>query len=304
MEISIFPKAKPHPKNKKEKMHNSKYASSPYTPELAQFDNVDELIDLVIEYAWSPMVFETYRRESDFLKTDLIAFDIDEGMTIEEAEKVVEELNLAALCLPSTSHAPEHHKFRLIFPLSRSIHDIDEYKETYIKLAEYFPVDPQCKDACRFYYASTDKDGFWIAGDLYAPVKPKEKLSEKFDREKYLDNIEVGEEIEDIVTFLYGEQRNKIPEQVDFFLREAHTGLPGTWHNSANSFIFTLALQDIPIERIEAVFRELAPDQLDAHDEYLLERAYNDGQGKRVEEVKSERREERRRSRGNRRRRR
>ena len=77
MQISIFPKAKSHPKNKEEKTRNSKYASSPYMPEVVDFSNEEELIDLITEYAWSPMVFETYRRESDFMKTDLIAFDID-----------------------------------------------------------------------------------------------------------------------------------------------------------------------------------------------------------------------------------
>lgn len=304
MQISIFPKAKAHPKSKEEKTRNSKYASSPYMPEVVNFSNEEELIDLITEYAWSPMVFETYRRESDFMKTDLIAFDIDDGMTIDEAEEVVESLELAALCMPSTSHSDEHHKFRLIFPLSRSIHDIDEYKETYMKLAEFFPVDPQCKDACRFYYGSTMDDGFWKNGELYVPIKPKKKLSETFDRAKYAESIEVGEEVEDVVRALYEEDKEKIPEQIDFFIRNAHTGLPGSWHNSANSFIFTLGLQDVPFERVAAVFEELAPEPLDAHDEYLLERSYADGQAKREDGEKVDRREKRRNNRRSLRRRR
>lgn len=304
MKISIFPKAKPHPKSKEEKTKNSKFASSPYMPQEREFFNEEELMDLVCEYAWSPMIYENYRRESDFISTDIIAFDIDDGMTIDEAEKVVERLELAALCLPSTSHTDEHHKFRLIFPLSRSIHDIDEYRESYMKLAENFPVDPQCKDACRFYFASTDNDGFWIEGDLYTPVKPKPKLSESFDRSKYSDTIEVGEEVEDVVRALYGEDRDKIPEQVDYFIRNAHTGLAGMWHNSANSFIFTLALQNVPFERVAAVFEELAPEPLDDHDEYLLERSYADGQSKREDIEKVDKRRKRRDNRRGRRRRR
>lgn len=284
MEVSIFPKAKAHPKNKEEKVVNSKYASSPYTPETVKFDSEEGLIDIITKYTWSPMVFENYRRESDFIKTDLIAFDIDDGMTIDEAEIVVKSLGLSALCMPSTSHTEEHNKFRLIFPLSRSIHDIDEYKESYMKLSEFFPVDPQCKDLARFYYGSTDDDGFWVEGDLYTPVKPQPKLSETFDRAKYAESIEVGEELKDVVMALYQEDKEKIPEQIDFFIRNAHTGLQGTWHNSANSFIFTLALQNVPFERVAAVFEEIAPEPLDAHDEYLLERAYSDGKKKRQEE--------------------
>lgn len=297
MQVSIFPKAKAHPKNKQEKVKNSKYASSPFTPEIVSFNNEEELMDIITKYAWSPMVFETYRRESDFIKTDVIAFDIDEDMTIDEAEKVVVSLGLAALCMPSTSHSEEHHKFRLIFPLSRSIHNIEEYKETYTKLAEYFPVDPQCKDACRFYFGSTDEDGFWIDGKLYAPVKPKPKLSESFDRTKYADSVEVGEDIKEIVEFLYSNEKEKIPEQIDYFIKEAHTGLPGHWHNSANSFIFTLALQNVEFEKIATVFEKLAPETLDAHDEYLLERAYKDGQSKREDENKEEKKRNRSRKR-------
>jgi hypothetical protein len=302
MQISIFPKAKAHPRNKEEKVKNSKFASSPHKPSIAEFDNVDELIELITKNAWSPMVFETYRREADFLKTDLIAFDIDDGMTIEEAEEVVEKLELSALCMPSVSHTRDHHKFRLIFPLSKTIRDMDEYKETYMKLAEFFPVDPQCKDGCRFYYGSTDKDGFWLDGDFYAPVKPQEKISETFDRDKFTDSIEVGEEVEEVVKALYGKEKDKIPEQIDYFIKNAHTGLQGTWHTCANSFIFTLGLLDIPFERVSAVFESLAPEALDQHDEYLLERAYNDGQNKREEEVKIDRREKRRQNRGSRRR--
>lgn len=281
VQVSIFPKAKAHPKSKQEKVANSKYASSPFVPEVVSFNNEEELINIITKYAWSPMVFETYRRESDFIKTDMIAFDIDEDMTIDEAEKVVMSLGLSALCMPSTSHSEEHHKFRLIFPLSRSIQDIDEYKETYAKLAEYFPVDPQCKDACRFYFGSTDEDGFWIEGDLYTPVKPKPKLSESFDRANYADTVEVGEDIKEIVEFLYGKGKEKIPEQIDYFIKQAHTGLAGSWHNSANSFIFTLALQEVPFEKVASVFEKLAPEKLDKHDEYLLERAYKDGKQKR-----------------------
>lgn len=284
MRLSIFPKAKSHPENKDEKNKNSKFASKPHEAVAVDFDNEEELIEIVCNNAWSAFVFEKYRREDNFISTDLIAFDIDEGQTIEEAESVVEELGLAALCLPSPSHTPEDHRFRLIFPLSRTIKDIDQFKATYAKLAEFFAVDPQCKDACRFYYGSTMKDGFWIDGELFEPVRPVYEPETVFGMNKYRDTIEVLEDVRDVVRALYGDEKSKIPQQVDFFIREAHTGLPGLWHNSANSFIFTLALQGVPFEKVAAVFESLAPDSLDVHDEYLLERAYKDGQKKRTEE--------------------
>ena len=303
MKLSIFPKCKALPKSKEEKQKNARFTSRPHLPEIVEVKNEDDLIDVITNYSWSPFVFEDFRRQDGFIFTDLAVFDIDDGMTIDQAEKVIEELEIACLCMPSTSHTEDHHRFRLIFPLSRSIRDKDEYKETMMKLGEYFEYDPSClTDTARFYYGSTDEDGFFISGDLYTPVKPKPKLSESFDRSKYSDTIEVGEEVEDVVRALYGEDREKIPEQVDFFIRNAHTGLQGTWHNSANSFVFTLALQNVPFERVAAVFEELAPEPLDAHDEYLLERSYADGQAKREDEEKVDRREKRRNNRRSRRR--
>lgn len=216
-------------------------------------------------------------------------------MTIDEAEAIIEDMEVACLCMPSTSHTEEHHRFRLIFPLSRSIRDKDEYKETMMKLGERFPYDSSClSDTARFYYGSTDDDGFWIEGDLYTPVKPKKALSESFDRSRYTDTIEVGEDIEDVVRALYGGNKDKIPEQVDFFIKEAHTGIKGGWYNAANSFLFTLGLQRIPFEKVAAVFEELAPDPLDSRDEYMLERSYNDGYEKSEELRKEDGRKNRR----------
>lgn len=285
MKLSIFPKAESHPRSKKQKMENSKLVSFPNEAVSMSFESEDDLIDIVTKNAWSPFVFEKYRRLADFISTDLIAFDIDEGMTIDEAEKVVEKLKLCALCLPSPSHTEDNHRFRLIFPLSKAIRDIDIFKETYAKLAEHFPVDPQCKDACRFYFGSTMDDGFWMEGELYQPIIPKPALNNRtFDINKYKETALVLEDTKDVVKTLYGEDKEKIPEQIDFFIRNAHTGLSGLWHNSANSFIFTLALQGVDFETVAAVFESLAPEPLDEHDDYLLNVAYKDGAEKRKEE--------------------
>jgi hypothetical protein len=281
IKLSIFPKAASHPRSKKDKMKNSKLVSFPNEAVSVNFKSENDLIDIVTKNAWSPFIFEKYRRLSDFISTDLIAFDIDEGMTIDEAEKVVERLNLSALCLPSPSHTEENHRFRLIFPLSKSIRDIDIFKETYAQLAENFPVDPQCKDACRFYFGSTIDDGFWIEGELYQPIIPKSELNNRtFDINKYKETALVLEDTKDIVNALYGQDKEKIPEQIDFFIRNAHTGLNGLWWTSSNSFLFTLGLQKIPFEKVSAVYESLAPEELDDNDLYLLENSYKDGYNK------------------------
>lgn len=301
MRLSIFPKCKALPSSKEEKQKYARFTSRPHLPEIVEIRNENDLIDIVTKYSWSPFVFEDFRRQDGFISTDFAVFDIDDGMRIEDAESIIDELSVACLCMPSTSHTPEHHRFRLVFPLSKSIQNKDEYKETMMKLGEYFQYDPSClTDTARFYYGSTDDDGFWIEGDLYTPVRPKPKLSESFDKSSYTDTIEVGEDVVDVVRALYGEDREKIPEQVDFFIREAHTGLSGNWHNASNSFIFTLGLQGVSFERVAAVYQELAPEPLDNHDEYLLERAYNDANLKRKELERDDKKEKRRSRRRNR----
>jgi len=279
LRFSIFPNTNPFPKTKEEKASIAKYGVS-YPNEAVQVtaNSEDDLLEFICNNTWSPFLFVKYRREDNFISTDMIAFDIDEGMDIKQAEVQVNKLGLAALCLPSPNHTEENPRFRLIFPLSRTITNPEEFRSTYAHLAEYFPVDPQCKDYCRFYFGSTLDDGFWLDGKLASPVAPP-KIEDSPSRDfSSGEDILVGEELEEIVETLYGEKRTKIPEQVSFFLENAHSGLDGLWHTSFNRFVFTLSLQDIPFERIQAVAESVAPNPLDKHDLYLLERSYNDGQ--------------------------
>ena len=144
MKLSIFPKCKALPKSKEEKQKYARYTSRPHMPEIFEVNNENDLIEIVTNYSWSPFLFEDFRRQDGFISTDFAVFDIDEGMRIEEAEKIIEDMEVACLCLPSTSHSEKNHRFRLIFPLSKSIKDKEEYVETMMKLGESFPYDSNC----------------------------------------------------------------------------------------------------------------------------------------------------------------
>jgi len=278
MKLSIFPKAPALPSTKKEKKEGSIFTSNPYLPEVVEVHNEDELIDVITRNAWSPSIFSGFRSQKEFVSTDFMTLDIDSGMTIEEAEVAVNKLGLACLCLPSTSHTDALHRFRLIFPLVHTIHTKCEFIDTMRYLTEYFPADPQCiGDTARFFFAGKLVDGFWIEGKLLAPIqvnKPKLKTLININRST---NVPVSTDIKDVVEFIYDTPRDTVPEQVEYFIKNAKTGLEGEWHNSANKFIFTLALQGVPFDKVESVFQSLAPNELDEHDIYLLERSYNDG---------------------------
>jgi hypothetical protein len=298
MQISIFPKAKAHPDKTKiaysyydkkrkcnvdvyEKQAASKIVNNSL-PEIVDINNEDDLIDAVTKYAWSPATFDGEKIMENFIKTDFMVLDIDNGLTIEQAEEIVKENNLSALCLPSPSHTEENHKFRLVFPLSWSIFDKPTFDATWKKLEEIFPdTDPQCKDCSRFYFASTMTDGFWNEGELFEP----EEVIVEVQRFTHSNTVPTEKfEDKDVLTYLYGEIPERIPEAISFFLENGHTGLPDGWIMPLNACCFTMALQGIPEEKIYSVIEKIAPEELDSRDIETIERAINDGYEERDEE--------------------
>jgi hypothetical protein len=280
MKLSIFPECLPLPKNKAEKSKASRFASRPYLPEVVEIENDDQLLDAVCNFAWSPFVFKKARLQEDFLSTDFLVLDIDEGLTILEAENRVEEAGVTCLCVPSTSHTPKAHRFRLIFPLSKTITNLDEFQASMKNLVESFPEsDPQCvTDSARYYFAHTQDDGFWLEGNLLEPTTPKvEPKYRDYDRPDTSDSIKVDLSIAEIVKELYGKEREYIPEAVDLFIKEAHTGFPGSWNINLNRCAFVLGLQNIELEAIEDLISYLAPQPLDKNDMYTIKRAWNQG---------------------------
>ena len=279
MRLSIFPAANPHPKGKEEKNNEAYKFSAPNYPETVEFDDEDELVRFVTSYAWSPFIFDGYRREENFLSTDFLVFDIDYGMTIEECASLVKKANLCCLCLPSPSHTDEAQRFRVILPLERPITNLEVYALTWRKGATLFgAADEQCKDGCRGYFGSTEVDGFWTEGELFAPVFPVESPVDYTGTDSTPSLIDVTADINEIVTQIYGEQRQRIPEAVDFFIKNAKTGLDGEWNCRLNSFVFSLSLSNVESCAIISICEQLAPLPLDKKDLYQIKRAIKDGQ--------------------------
>jgi hypothetical protein len=208
-------------------------------------------------------------------------------MTIEQAESIIEESGFTCLCMPSTSHLPEHHKFRLILPLSRTITDKATYSATMSDLVEVFTcADPKCvHDYARFYFSHRTDEGFWIEGDLLEPVEPpKTNKTELIHRFNLASKVTTPDDVKAIVAELYGEERETIPEAVAHFLTQAHTGLPGSWVMDLNSFCFVLSLQGIDLETIKDLVAYLSPMPQSPRELATIERAVKDG----IEAAKAE----------------
>lgn len=288
MKISVFPAAKPHPQGKDEKRNEAFKFSAPHIPEQRTAKNESELIELITTHAWSPFVFSGVRNEENFVSTDLLVYDIDEGLTIDELDQIVQKHGLCCLCMPSPSHKPGAERFRVIFPLAYTIRNPLVYKETWSAGAALLNgvVDPACVDVCRAYFGCTASDGFWQEGTLFEPVMPKPTLRLPSFSRSSSKTAPVGADIDELVTWIYGEKRKVVPEVVAYFIKEAHTGLTGHWTNTLNAFCFSLVLSGVTQDRIEEIVERFAPEDLDDKvDRYQMERAIRDAIRIREEEL-------------------
>lgn len=281
MKISIFPKAKAHPSSKEEKNKESFMVSNPHLPETVVITDDNSLVDYITTYAWSPFIFDGFRHADNFVSCDFLVFDIDEGLTIDAADVLLQKSGYCYLILPSPSHRPDNHRFRVVMPLERTITDPEVYASTWQAGANILGVvDEQCKDIARYFFGSTKNDGFWQEGELFVPVKlvsVKQSSASSFTPSQTL-MLDVPKDFDAIVETLYGKKRDKIPEAVHYFLTNAHTGIPGGWTNAINACAFSLALSEVDEHDIVAVLESLCPNGgFDKSDSYQVERAIRDG---------------------------
>lgn len=105
-------------------------------------------------HAFSFQFAESYRKSENFLCSDIIAADIDDGMTLEEAMNDSFILDNACLLYTTASHTPEEHRFRLIFQLPHTITDADQMRSLLRGLVRKFPADKANTDPARQFYGS------------------------------------------------------------------------------------------------------------------------------------------------------
>lgn len=277
MRITIFPKANPHPKTREEKQQQGKYTSSPVKGEVVNIQDENDLVDRICNNAWSPSVFREFRRNDDFMSTDFVVLDIDGGLTLADAEKRCDELKFCYLMLPTPSYTDELQKYRIIIPLLEPITNRETFDSTLNWFLDKFPeADQKCKDYARFFFGCTyPEKGVWADGTLFSPIKPR---FSSVELQAYSSNLVdvAGYEDLSVLEKLYGEVPKQIPSKVDYFLKNAHTGLEGHWTLTLNDFVFTLGLQGVDEAVIVSVVEELAPHDIDKTDNRTINIALRD----------------------------
>ena len=130
--------------------------------------NTDILAVIICKLSWSPFIFKvdheigkSRRHRSLFEATDLLVFDIDEGMTLQQAIERCKDDHVIIATTKShqvektsgKSIKPACDRFRVIKILERPVSDEKEYEATWLLEAQKLGcVDEQCKDTARFYF--------------------------------------------------------------------------------------------------------------------------------------------------------
>jgi len=284
LKISICPQAKAIPKNKDEKKKEAFKCSSPHKPSVIEVNSHEELMNILLHNAWSPSLFKGYRNNNNFISTDFMTLDIDEGLTIETASDRCIEFNLDHIIMTSPSHKSEAHRFRLIIPLSKSITNQETFEATWNYLYGLFPeIDIACKDLARFYFGGKQEDSFYYdEGELLDPIiLSTRKKNITLAEQKSMSTMDIKDK--NILEVLYTKVPMRIPESVHFFLTNASTGIKGKWNTSLNTCVFTLSLQGIELNAILTVLESIAPSELDYKDMTTIKGAYKRAKDIRVE---------------------
>ena len=160
-----------------------------HTSQSKGFEAVDitpeELADYVGQgFAFSFQFKKNYRKAENFIGSDIIAADMDCGMTMEEALANEYIRANVSFIYTTPSHTAEKNRFRLVFQLPRTITDKGELRAAQQGLTRKFPADRAAVDAARQFYGSKGAE-IHIIGKTISP----ENLTELIELGKAPHNL-------------------------------------------------------------------------------------------------------------------
>lgn len=178
-----------------------------------EVDSIEDMATAILETAWSPGVFKDGRRNRDnFISSQIIALDIDSGMTLEEA---LEKFKTFKHVIGTTrNHRRDKHglvadRFRVVLFTEEPLTG-PEYEATTRSFISTYNTDPQCKDASRLFYACNTIVSVNNTGDYVKKV------------------VSLPQSTQEPIEPLSLEQRGKLARSTIEFLAMGAT--PGTWN--------------------------------------------------------------------------
>jgi hypothetical protein len=117
---------------------------------------LSKLEEIILKSPYSLGTYKNnHRNKENFISTELIGLDFDEGVKIDEAVELFKEYK--HIIAPTKSHRVEKNgkvcdRFRVILFLTIPIRDNETFDATWYSLFQKFPkIDKACKDSCRYF---------------------------------------------------------------------------------------------------------------------------------------------------------
>lgn len=118
---------------------------------------VDQLIEHIKQgHAYCAEVAGGHRTTANFVATNVISVDIDEGMTLEEVVDHPLVSSAASFIYTTCSHTSEHHRYRIVFLVDYLITNADEARALTRALSIRLSGDRRAVDPARLFYGNTE----------------------------------------------------------------------------------------------------------------------------------------------------
>ncbi|GAB9148377.1 hypothetical protein BDS110ZK25_41700 [Bradyrhizobium diazoefficiens] len=135
------------------------------------FEPAEVTIDEFVHYirsghAYAPQFKSGRRNTAHFGRAGILAADVDGGMTIEEANEHALVRHYAGLIHTTASHAPQRHRFRIIFLLDESILVAQDWADAQLGVAVTLGSDRAVSDAARMFFGNTQAVFFKISRSM------------------------------------------------------------------------------------------------------------------------------------------
>lgn len=131
------------------------------------------------------------RKSANFIATDFLAVDIDDGLTLDQAINNEFVKSYCSLIYTTKSHTKEGNRFRLIFELESSISNVEDVKNANLGLAKKLSGDKSATDGARIYFGYTKSKSKFL-GNKKIPEQVVRQLIQDGSEKTYSDNLSNG----------------------------------------------------------------------------------------------------------------
>lgn len=192
--------------------------------EIKEVTNEEHMVQLQQTMAWSPQIFNGYRDKKNFVSSELLVLDIDDG-NVQEFINLVKEHGHKCIITFTTSHLKNGNKdrFRATFYVSQ-ITDVNKYK-VYLKQLEIMYKDvgaEQGADPVKTYWKSEGSIEYYILqGKNFetndtVPKKTQDDFTETF--KPFQENIAIVQQYLLMSESELEGQRNKVINKLAFIM--------------------------------------------------------------------------------------